>query len=196
MLRPAAALMHSFVTDLAPSLSIDEVLAEFTGFPSWMWCNHPVRDFLLWLKQHNQKLPPHQRSGIFGLDLYSLSTSMNSVIQYLTEVDPILATEVREMYSCFDKFQSSPLTYGKHCRWVGDCSSAVTKSLQRISSKTQEYARPNNGIHTQDLAFVNEMNARLVVDAENYYRTMFDTFSDCTWEIRDEVKKSTHYSIS
>ena len=69
----------------------------------------------------------------------------------------------------------------------GGIKEAVLSSLQRIVNKTHEYARPNNGIHTQDLAFINEMNARLVVDAENYYRTMFDTLNDCTWEIRDEV---------
>lgn len=188
--RPAVALMHAFVTDLAPDLSLDDVFIEFASFPGWVWSNHPTRDFLLWLKQFNLQLAPHQRCGIFGLDLYSLNSSMASIIEYLTQVDPSLANEVKDLYSCFDKYQGSPHLYGKKCHWMGECKEAVVKSLQRIVDKTHEYARPNNGIHTQDYAFINEMNARLVVDAENYYRTMFDTLNDCTWEIRDEVSNN------
>jgi erythromycin esterase-like protein len=96
------------VTDLAPELTVDQVLSEFKSFPAWVWCNRPTRDFLIWLKEHNLALPPNKRCGIFGLDLYSLQTSMNTIIPYLNANDPPAAANVKDTLT----------TLGSHLRAI------------------------------------------------------------------------------
>lgn len=184
---PDVALLHCYVTLLTPDLTLEEAFVGFTRFPRWMWRNEPVRDFVQWLRTHNAHLPPNKRCGIFGLDLYSLDTSMSAVIQFLEKNDPPNAILVKEFYSCFDRFGSDPQRYGMMATRSFDkfsCRNAVLDALENVIQKTQQYSRPNNGIHTHDMAFINEINARVVVDAERYYSAMFDS-SASSWEVRD-----------
>ena len=54
----------------------------FTRFPTWMWRNREVADFAEWLREYNGRLPRSEDgAGFFGLDLYSLSTSINAVVK-------------------------------------------------------------------------------------------------------------------
>src|SRR5579859_955928 len=41
----------------------------FIRFPTWMWQNTQVHDFIMWLREHNQPLRPEKRVGFYGLDL-------------------------------------------------------------------------------------------------------------------------------
>jgi erythromycin esterase-like protein len=54
-----------------------------------LWRNTVVVEFIAWLRAHNEALPPQaQKVGFYGLDLYSLYTSMKAVLRYLEKVDP------------------------------------------------------------------------------------------------------------
>ncbi len=71
-----------------------------------MWRNTDVVAFLGWLRKWNGELPPSApKVGFYGLDLYSLHTSMNAVVEYLEGVDPEAAQRARARYSCFDHFR-------------------------------------------------------------------------------------------
>ena len=48
----------------------------FARFPTWMWRNNEVRSFIDWLHGHNAGRKLENRVAIYGLDLYSLYTSI------------------------------------------------------------------------------------------------------------------------
>jgi erythromycin esterase-like protein len=76
-----------------------------------MWRNHTVADFVEWLHNYNRGFAPpsdpvkalSKGVGFYGLDVYSLHTSAQAVIQYLKEADPQAAKVAEARYKCFDK---------------------------------------------------------------------------------------------
>jgi len=146
-----------------------------------------VREFVRALRERNERLPADARAGIFGLDVYSLHASMAAVKSYLGRVDPPAAEAVGGLYACFDAFGEDPQLYGRVAqlgRHKDGCRAAAVAALRRVAAKTGEYAR-RDGVAARDAAFSNEMNARCVVDAESYYRAMFD-WSQSSWNVRDK----------
>ena len=77
--------------------SAEEALRGFRRFPTWMWRNADVLDFVGWLRAHNDAVPADAaKVGFYGLDLYSLGASMEAVVGYLDERDPEAAARARE----------------------------------------------------------------------------------------------------
>jgi erythromycin esterase-like protein len=102
-----------------------EELAGFRRFPTRMWRNTDVGEFIEWLREHNDALPPSSaKTGFYGLDLYSLHASMEAVLRYLEKVDPEAAKQARTRYACFDHFGKDTQVYGFLT------GSGVTKSCQ------------------------------------------------------------------
>ncbi|KAK9322178.1 putative erythromycin esterase [Lipomyces orientalis] len=163
------------------SKDVDPLAAFKKRFPTWMWRNQEVKEFIQWLKQHNQSRPTAERAGFYGLDLYSLKTSMHAVLEYLDKTDPDAAKAARQRYSCLTPWLDDPAKYGLAAlrRGQAPCEEAVVRILVDLLSKRLEYAQ-------QDLeGFIDaEMNARLVKDAEEYYRAMY-LGSDLSWNLRD-----------
>jgi erythromycin esterase-like protein len=118
-------------------------------------------------------------------------------VSFLERVDPPAAAEVRQAYACFDRFGDDPQRYGRcaaMARHGEGCRGAAVRALTRVVEKSAAYARVGDGIHTRDAAFSNEMNARVVVDAEKYYRSMFE-FNESSWNIRDKHFDDTLYRV-
>ena len=153
----------------------------FRRFPTWMWRNTDVNDFLQWLREHNEKLPAEQRTGFFGLDIYNMSASIRAVIDYLDKVDPDAAKIARERYGCLTPWQKDPVTYGRMVLSTGHakCEDDVAAILTDLFSKQMEY-RARDG---EDF-FDAESNARLVASAERYYRIMYHGSAE-SWNLRD-----------
>ena len=62
-----------------------------------MWRNADIVDLVGWLRNYNSQLPAlTPKPGVYGLDLYSLHTSMDAVIGYLDKIDPKAASDARE----------------------------------------------------------------------------------------------------
>ncbi|MGB6543148.1 MAG: protein-L-isoaspartate(D-aspartate) O-methyltransferase [Xanthobacteraceae bacterium] len=153
----------------------------FARFPTWMWRNNEVRSFVDWLHAHNAERAPPERVAIYGLDLYSLYTSIRSVLKYLDEVDPDSARIARQRYGCMTPWQADPATYG-HAALTGayrTCEKEVVRMLQDILHKQSDYAA-HDGERFMDAV----QNARLVTDAERYYRIMYYG-SRASWNLRD-----------
>jgi erythromycin esterase-like protein len=90
-----------------------EALGDFRLFPTCMWLNADVLDFVCGLRQHNDRLDPsNPKVGFYGLDLYSLYSSIAAVLQYLSKIDPVAAKHARARYSCFDHFDEDVQRYG------------------------------------------------------------------------------------
>jgi protein-L-isoaspartate(D-aspartate) O-methyltransferase len=153
----------------------------FARFPTWMWRNSEVRDFIDWLHEHNKALPYNDRTGFYGLDLYSLYNSARAVVDYLEEVDPDLAIVARRRYGCLSPWEADPAAYG-HAALTGayrNCEQDVVRMLAELHKKHLEYAY-HDGERFLDAA----QNAQLVADAERYYRVMYYG-SRASWNLRD-----------
>src|SRR5688572_17926764 len=86
---PDAYKVNRFVKGEGDLLEGADPLSGFRRFPHWMWRNAEVLDFVIWLRQWNDALPPGRRkAGFYGLDLYGLHASIESVLAYLDRVDP------------------------------------------------------------------------------------------------------------
>ena len=153
----------------------------FARFPTWMWRNNEVRSFVDWLHGHNAGIAPERRTAIYGLDLYSLYTSIRSVLAYLDEVDPAAAGVARQRYACLTPWQADPATYG-HAALTGvyqTCEAEVVRMLEDLLRKRSAYA-----MHDGERFLDAVQNARLVTDAERYYRVMYYG-SRASWNLRD-----------
>ena len=163
----------------------------FARFPMWMWRNNEVRSFVDWLHAHNGGRKPDNRIAIYGLDLYSLYTSIRSVLRYLDDVDPKSARVARHRYGCLTPWQSDPATYG-HAALTGayrTCEKEVVRMLEDILRKQRAYSA-HDGERFMDAM----QNARLVTDAERYYRIMYYG-SRASWNLRDNHMFETLKSL-
>ena len=153
----------------------------FARFPTWMWRNREFDAFVRWLHGHNEGLEPEQMAGLFGLDLYNLSASMRAVIDYLESVDPALAAEARERYECLAPFSRDPAQYGRLAMSSGYafCRDQTVAVLKELLEKRLQLAA-QDGEEWLDAA----ANARLVKNAEAYYRVMYLGTED-SWNLRD-----------
>ena len=106
---PDAARVDNYVRHLEYPAS---EWTAFARFPTWMWRNNEVRDFVNWLREHNSAAKLETRVAFHGLDLYSLYVSIRSVLSYLDQVDPDAAKVARERYGCLTPWQGDPATYG------------------------------------------------------------------------------------
>jgi erythromycin esterase-like protein len=137
--------------------------------------------------------------GFHGLDLYSLHTSIEEVLRYLDEVDPEAARRARYRYACFDHFGEDPQRYGYAASFdlSRSCEEAVVQQLVELTRRAPAYVGDGDGApdgpapdadrdaaHAADEFFSAEMNARLVLDAERYYRSMFRGRAS-SWNLRD-----------
>jgi protein-L-isoaspartate(D-aspartate) O-methyltransferase len=153
----------------------------FARFPVWMWRNQEVRDFVDWLRARNATVEPGKRVAFHGLDLYSLYNSIHSVLNYLEDIDPRTAQVARQRYGCLTPWQSDPATYG-HAALTGayqSCEREVVTMLLDLMDKRRAYAE-HDGERFLDAV----QNARLVANAERYYRIMYYG-SRASWNLRD-----------
>jgi protein-L-isoaspartate(D-aspartate) O-methyltransferase len=160
----------------------------FERFPTWMWRNHETWAFVEWLRAFNAAVrEPAERAGFYGLDLYSLFTSIRSVLEYLEGVDPPAARIARERYSCLTPWQADPQAYGR-AALTGRyrvCEREAVAMLRDMLARRLEYAE-RDGDRFLDAV----QNARLVADAERYYRAMYYGAA-VSWNQRDQHMSDT-----
>lgn len=177
---PDAYRIHDFVTHKERDEPYD--WEAFARFPTWMWRNHETLDFIHWLRDFNlHERPKDHRVGFFGLDLYSLFTSIKCVLEYLDHVDPESAAVARARYGCLTPWEGDPAVYGRAALTgrYRSCESEVVQMLQDMTRRRVEAAAKDG----QEL-FNAQLNAQLVADAEKYYRIMYYG-SDESWNHRD-----------
>ncbi|MGV3484798.1 MAG: protein-L-isoaspartate(D-aspartate) O-methyltransferase [Planctomycetaceae bacterium] len=177
---PDAYRIHDFVTHRWREEPHD--WESFARFPTWMWRNHEVLDFIHWLREFNlHRHTTAERVGFYGLDLYSLFTSIDRVLGYLDRVDPATAAVARERYGCLTPWAGDPALYGRAAisGRYRSCERDVVRMLKDLSQRRTRAAIKNG----EDL-FDAQLNARLIADAEEYYRIMYYG-SDESWNHRD-----------
>ena len=183
---PDAYRVNRYALGMNDDPSAERASSGFERFPQWMWRNQDVLEFVESLRQHNQATPRSQpRCGFYGMDLYSLYTSMAAVLDYLDRTDPQAARRARFRYGCFEQFEEDPQVYGYAAAFDLDarCQEQVVTQLVEMRRHAAELAK-RDGQVAEDEAFYAEQNARLAKKAEAYYREMFAGRVD-TWNLRD-----------
>jgi len=182
---PDAYRVNRYVRGEGADRDAEESLRDFKRFPSWMWRNTAFLDFVGWLRDYNIAAPERQRAGVYGLDLYSLFSSIEAVVQYLDNVDAPAAARARARYACFDHFNEDSQAYG-YAATAGledSCEREVVAQLVELQKAAAAYAS-RNGNPAADEYFFAEQNARLAMNAEAYYRSMFRGRAS-SWNLRD-----------
>jgi erythromycin esterase-like protein len=189
---PDAYRVNRYVRGMTPDAFAIEALADFRRFPRWMWRNTEVAQFVDWLREYNDAQPPQvAKAGFYGLDLYSLHSSMDAVLRFLEAVDPAAAAKARERYSCFDHFGDDAQVYGllTGTGITKTCQEQVVEQLLELQRDAMKYVQRDPRV-SADEAFFAEQNARLVKNAEAYYRIMF-LRDESSWNLRDRHMAET-----
>jgi erythromycin esterase-like protein len=179
---PDAYRVNRYVRGISDDREPIEALGDFERFPTWMWRNADVLDFVGWLREFNDRKSKDDKVGFYGVDLYSLFTSIQAVIAYLDKVDPEAAKRARHRYACFDHAAEDAQAYGYATAFgvSESCEDEVVAQLVEMRRK----------VGAADEAFFAEMNAEVVKNAEQYYRSMFGGRVS-SWNLRDQHMAST-----
>ena len=182
---PDSYCVDRFVRGVGRDTSAVAALRGFRRFPQWMWRNTVVVDFVEWLWSHNRREGGHEQAHFFGMDLYSLHASIDAVLRYLEAADPEAARRARFRYGCFDHFGEDPQAYGYAASFdlTRSCEDEAVKQLVELQRRMRELADEDEA--ALDEWFSAEQNARLVKNAEEYYRSMFRGRVS-SWNLRDQ----------
>lgn len=185
---PDAAVVDRYIRDRPQSVGAEP---PFRRFPIWMWRNIEVETFIKWLRAWITDRPPERQTGFYGLDLYNLSGSIEAVLRYLDHADPAAAAVARERYGCLKPWVSEPQTYGRMAVTSGysKCEAGVVAMLGELLSKRFE-----DGLDDDDRLLDATANARLVKNAEAYYRAMYYGSAE-SWNLRDTHMFETLCSV-
>jgi erythromycin esterase-like protein len=182
---PDAYRVNRYIRGTGNDTTAEEALSDFSRFPLWMWRNADFLDFVGWLRAHNDELSAHNRIGFYGIDLYSLHSSIEAVLEYLQKTDPEAAKRARYRYSCFEHYGDDPQHYGYSASFdlSKSCEDQVINQLMDLQRRAFDYMN-RDGFIARDEYFFAEQNARLVINAEEYYREMFRGRVS-SWNLRD-----------
>jgi erythromycin esterase-like protein len=182
---PDAYRANCYVRGVGGDADANEALADFRRFPSWTWRNTVVLEFVEWLRERNESSP--RPAGFYGLDLYSLHGSIEAVVGYLDETDADAARRARERFGCFDHFRAEhdgqSYGYAAAVAGVEPCEDEVVAQLVELRRRAAELVA-GDGHLAEDRQFAAEQNARVVVNAERYYRAMYHGRAS-SWNLRD-----------
>ena len=153
----------------------------FRRFPTWMWRNAEVAEFIDWLREHNAGRERGRQTGFFGLDIYNMNAAIHAILHYLDSFDPDAAKVARERYGCLTPWQRDPAAYGRMALTTGyaKCEMPVTLALRDLLKKQLDYE-----VKDRDSFLDAAQNARLIAAAERYYRVMYYGTAE-SWNLRD-----------
>ncbi|HEY9797159.1 MAG TPA: erythromycin esterase family protein [Leptolyngbyaceae cyanobacterium] len=189
---PDAYRVNRYVRGSNDDATSGEALLGLQHFPTWMWRNTDVLSFVTWLRHYNDALPQDAaKIGFYGLDLYSMHASIEAVLGYLDKIDPEAAKRARYRYSCFQHFGEDTQAYGYAASFglAESCEDEAVNQLMELQRRTAEYAQQDGQVAEEEFFFA-EQNARLVKNAEEYYRSMFRRRVS-SWNLRDRHMAET-----
>jgi erythromycin esterase-like protein len=182
---PPCQQVHQFIQN-GEGQNAEQVLQNFRRWPTWMWANREVLDLVQWLRFWNQDKGLGQQVGFHGLDVYSLFESIDEVERLVGKVDPDLVRVLRERYACFEPSMRDEKKYIKSLLNLAEgCEKEVLENLKDLLK-----LRLRDGQNMREKIFDATQNARIVANAEHYYRSMIYA-DDESWNIRDRHMMET-----
>lgn len=162
----------------APGTTAIDVLREFKRWPTWMWANWEIAALMEWMRLYNNDKPADRKVGFYGLDVYSLWESMDVIVNYLRKEDPKAARLAIEAVRCFEPYEEGQDYARAMLNLSANCTEEVINLLRAVQSRSRNYD------HDLEASLNAEMNAKVIANAEKYYRSMV-SFRDESWNLRD-----------
>lgn len=158
--------------------TIQSVLKQFKRWPTWMWANWEIVALAEGLKSHNRSLKPENKIGFYGLDVYSLWESLETLVNYLNKNDPETAKVAKEVAECFEPYKANDSYINAYRGMRQNCKDEVLELLQEVRENTAKYyGEPEEALNA-------ELNALVMKNAEKYYQAMA-AFDNTSWNVRD-----------
>ena len=175
---PAFARINKFVKQKpgAPE-TVDEAMASLTRWPHWMWRNEEFQELVKWLYEHNLSLPPEERVGMYGIDVYDHERTMQDVEDWVSSVDRSLGRSVSRAYSCITRHTS----IGDYIRMVAQTGEHCGRDTKQVL-ETVRSLRDHPDITEWDF-FRAEQGALAALNAERHYRANLEQ-SGASWNYR------------
>ncbi|HTL17453.1 MAG TPA: erythromycin esterase family protein [Patescibacteria group bacterium] len=183
---PDALRVNRYIQGRGDDRTALDAMSDFKRFPAWMWRNKDVLSFVQWLREWNERhTAGTAQVGLYGLDLYSLHTSMEAVIDYLQKQDPEAAEAARRRYACFEEFGDDPQSYGMTAAVDRSlsCEREVVQQLVELQRNAGSFLQRDGRLASDELFFATQ-NAVVAKGAEEYYRAMYRGRPN-TWNLRD-----------
>ncbi len=182
---PPCQRVNQFITHRSGK-NATEVLRHFQRWPTWMWANTDFKKLVEWMARKNHTLAKPDQLGFYGLDVYSLFESIDEVLRQLQKIDPALAHLVQRRYACFDKFERNEQMYAQFLsKFLKGCEKEVLQALRDLLQ-----IRLDGMEEQHEILFDAIQNARIVKNAEDYYRVMIQGNED-SWNVRDRHMMET-----
>ena len=176
---PDCYMINRWVKNLPNSGgSIQEVLQQFDRWPTWMWANWEIAAFADWMKNYNDQLDPENKIGFYGLDVYSLWDSMETIVSYLEKEDPETANLAKQVADCFEPYRKNDSYVNAYRGMEPRCRNEVVQLLGEVKNNLNKYKDEREaGLNAQ-------LNSLVVKNAEKYYEAMA-SFDNSSWNVRD-----------
>jgi erythromycin esterase len=118
-----------------------DVLHAFSRWPTWMWANREIVDFIEWLRSHNKEIKNQDKKvGFYGPDVYSLWESLNVVMQYLQKNYPDAMKSAIEAYRCFEPYGRNVEDYARASAFIPEsCEDEVADMLIEVRRRAGKY---------------------------------------------------------
>ncbi len=176
---PDCYMINRWVKDLPNSGdSIKEVLQNFKRWPTWMWANWEIAAFAEWMKEYNQELKPKDKIGFYGLDVYSLWESLETIVKYLEKEDPQTAQLAKQAADCFEPYRKNDSYVTAYRGMEQHCRDEVVELLKEVRGNVEKYN------DEREAGLNAELNTLVMKNAEKYYEAM-SSFDNSSWNVRD-----------
>ncbi len=160
--------------------SAREVLGQLSRWPLWMWGNEEVVALAEWLRSHNDALPPEERVGFYGKDVYDEWNSLNKVVSFLAEHDQELLEAVKTQYACLESYRPDSWSYAQSvARGAPDCVTPLEAVVELIRGEARRFS----DLPDDDYFYLLQ-NALVVKHAEKFYRKSVTRQDASSWNSR------------
>jgi len=181
---PAGQQVNQYINNTVAQ-SAKQALIGFNKYFPWVWRNQTLVEFVQWMKLYNRG-NRHQPVSFYGMDLFSLTTSITRNIELLNKHTTPLNAQFLTMYQCFSAFKNNSLEYGKHAVETPSLS-CQTQAQQQLNIISKQANLINNKADYFDLL----MNSKMIQAAEQYFRMTFEAQDAEIWNIREQVMLET-----
>ncbi|MDD4974912.1 MAG: erythromycin esterase family protein [Bacteriovorax sp.] len=170
---PDCYKLNEYINDPVSQDAKKVVHDQFHRWPTWMWANEEIPPLINWMKKN-------QLGKFYGLDVYSLFDSLEEIEKHLDHIDPSLAEKMLNGYKCFESYKFDEIAYAKSLlKMPAGCLEEVVSNLRALLRvRLQETSL------TKEALFDAKQNARVIANAEKYYRSMLTGGAE-SWNVRD-----------
>jgi erythromycin esterase len=179
---PAAYAVNQFIKgdNHYPSPPVE----KFDRWPAWKWANQEVAAFTQWLRTYNENQAPDLQVSFYGLDVYSLWESLESLRQDFPQADPRTLAAIDQAWNCLGPYNRSETAYAQATKAGGGCARELNELYAAMQNQVKDWpGPPENALNAIQ-------NAAIGVNAHNYY--LASVLSNLqSWNIREQHMMET-----